>query len=278
MKTLREAFTQKYYQYEKIIDDYAKANDLNEARWKDITKLGLNNFVDYLQENNASSTVRTYCAMMKSVLNTYSDEIDLPKDFMKILSVRGCISQSVWLTDKEIERIIAYIPQNETELIVRNRFVLEAVTGARTSDVQKFTKENIVGDRLIYVSQKTKIKSEIPLSGVVIRFLEDLQFVSKNVCSNTFNTYIRSICRNCGITQKVKLFRRGVDVEGEKWQFCTTHVGRRSFACNLYMRGVDILSISKMMGHSDISVTASRYVICPPRLSDKALQYFKQFD
>ena len=151
MKTLRNAFIQKYPKYEKLVDDYERANEIENADWDDITKLGLTNFVDYLQENMAQSSARTYCAMLKSVLNNYSEEVDLPKDFMKILSLKGCVSQNTWLTDEEIEKLIKYDPENPTERIVRNQFVIECLTLARHSDIIKFTKDNVVGDRLVYV-------------------------------------------------------------------------------------------------------------------------------
>ena len=278
MEVLIQAFHNKYPKYDKILKDFEKANGLEIANWSDITKLSLSRFVDYLEDNYAQSSVKTYCAMFKAVLSLYSDEVELPKDYAKILSVKGCVSEGIWLNDEEIERVIRYEPKSPIERLVRNQFVLEATVGARHSDIIKMTKENIVGDSIVYVSQKTKIKATIPLSPVAARFLDDMEFVTKTVCPNTFNTYIKQICRKCGINQKVKLFRHGVDMKGEKWEFATSHVGRKSFACNLYNRGVDILSISKMMGHSDISITASRYIICPPRLSDKALEYFKQFE
>ena len=278
MKTLRNAFIQKYPKYEKLVDDYERANEIENADWDDITKLGLTNFVDYLQENMAQSSARTYCAMLKSVLNNYSEEVDLPKDFMKILSLKGCVSQNTWLTDEEIEKLIKYDPENPTERIVRNQFVIECLTLARHSDIIKFTKDNIVGDRLVYVSQKTHIKAEIPISPIVRTYMDDLEFVTKNVCSNTFNTVIREVCRKCDINKKVKLFRHGVDVEGEKWRFVSSHTGRRSGCTNLYLKGADILSISKLAGHSDISITASRYIVCPPKISDTVMNYFLKFD
>jgi site-specific recombinase XerD len=277
MKTLREAFTQKYPQYGKLIDDYSSANDLSDADWSDITKLGLSNFVDYLQENKAQSSVKTYCAMLKSVLNTYADEVDLPKDFMKILSVKGCISQNTWLTDDEIKKLIEFEPTTTTERLVRNQFVIECLTLARNSDVRKFTKENIVDNMLVYVSQKTHIKATIPISPIVEKYLDDMEFLDKKVCANTFNKTIRDICRKCGITQNIKLFRNGTDMDGEKWQFISSHTGRRSGCTNLYLRGVDILDISKLAGHSDIKTTIG-YIVCPPRITDRVMSYFLKFD
>ena len=278
MESLKQSFLNKYPKYANLVDYYTKANGLNrEADWSDLSKIGLVNFVDYLQDSFAKSSAKTYCAVFKANLGLHSEEVTLPKDYTKILSLRGCISQNTWITDQEIERIIAYEPYGSIERLVRNQFVIEAVTGARNSDVLKFTKQNIVGDRLIYISQKTHIKSEIPLSNVVVRFLDDLEYVDKVVCHSTFNKYVRQICRNVGINQRIKLFRRGSDCEGEKWEFISSHTGRRSFATNLYLRNADLYSISKLMGHADISTTVG-YICCGARLTDKVLEYFKQFE
>lgn len=278
MKTLSEAIEQKYPKYVKLAEDYSAANNLKyTADWRDITKLGLNNFVDYLQENNAASSAKTYAAMFKAVLNAYCEEVDLPKDFMRILSLKGCISQNTWLSDYDIEKLIAYEPINKIEQLVRNQFVIGCVSGCRYSDIIKLTKANFVGERLVYVSQKTKIKAEIPLSGIIVKFIDDLEFVKEGACPNTANTTIREICRKCGINEQIKLFRHGEDQQGEKWEFISFHSARRSFATNMYLRGVDLFSISKLMGHSDITTT-TKYIVCPPKLTDKAMEYFKQFD
>ena len=277
MKTFKEAFVVKYPKYGKLVMDFAKANDLNEVEWQDMTKVNLANFVDYLTENVAPSSAKTYCAMLKAVLSLYSDEVALPKDFAKVLSLRGCPSQNTWLTDDEIYKLIAYNPESPTEHLVRNQFVLEAVTGARHSDVIKFTRKNIVDDTLVYVSRKTHIKASIPLAPVVVRFLKEIDFISREVSTVTFNLILREICRKNGITEQVKLYRHGVDCEGEKWQFISSHSGRRSFASNLYLRGADLLAISKLMGHTDVKMTQG-YIVCPPRLNDEILNYFKQFD
>jgi integrase len=276
MKTLKEALESKFPKYGKIVDDYATANSLEKAGWKDLTKVGLSNFVDYLEENMAQSSVKTYCAMLKSVMNLYSDEVNLPSDYAKILSVKGCVSQNTWLNDEEINLLIKYEPQGTIERLVRNQFVIGCAVGARHSDIVKFTKENIIGNSFVYVSQKTHIKSEVPLSPIVVKFLDDIEYVDRTVCVDTYNDTIRHICKLCGINQRIKLFRRGIDMEGEKWQFISAHSSRRSFASNLYLRGADLLTISKLMGHSDVSMTC-HYVVAPPRLNDKIIAYFSQF-
>ena len=279
MKTFREAIKSKYPKYEKLADDFSEANGLKDADWKDITKLNLANFVDYLEETKAQSSVKTYCAMVKSVLNLYSDEVKLPKDYAKILSCKGSPSQNVYLTSDELLSVIAYNPLSDTERYVRDVFCICALVGCRHSDGIRLTKNNVSDGRMIYVSQKTKIKSEVPLSDAVIRLLNDLDehdIRSYKLSDNTYNKTIRDICRNCGITQKVKLFRHGVDCEGEKWEYISSHSARRSCASNLYVLGCDLFTISKVLGHTSIETTKN-YICAPMNISQRVLEYFKQF-
>lgn len=279
MNNLRTAFTEKYPKYGNVLDMYERANGY-PATWKSLTKIGLSKFVDYMNERLATSSVKTYAAMLKAVLNLYNEEVKLPKDYDKVLSVRGETSSNTWLNDLEIESLIGYIPANATERLIKNQFIMGCVTGARHSDYMDFTRENIVNKRLVYVSKKTHIRAEVPLSPVVERLIaenEMFYIAGKEVSDPTFNATIRDICRKVGINERLKLYRAGTFVEGQKYEFIASHTARRSFATNLYLRGADLYSISKMMGHKSVTMTEG-YVVCGLRdLSDNILDYFKTF-
>lgn len=279
MNDLRTAFTEKYPKYGNVLDMYERANGC-PATWGNLTKIGLSKFVDYMNERLATSSVKTYAAMLKAVLNLYNEEVKLPKDYDKVLSVRGETSSNTWLNDLEIETLIGYIPVNATERLVKNQFIMGCVTGARHSDYMDFTRENIVNKRLVYVSQKTHVRAEVPLSPVVERLIaenEMFYLVDKEVSDPTFNTTIREICRKLGMNERLKLYRAGEFVEGAKYEFISSHTARRSFATNLYLRGADLYAISKMMGHSSVTMTEG-YISCGLRdLSDNILDYFKTF-
>lgn len=279
MNDLRTAFLEKYPKYGNVLDMYERANGC-PATWKNLTKIGLAKFVDYMNERLATSSVKTYAAMLKAVLNLYNEEVKLPRDYDKVLSVRGETSSNTWLNDLEIEALITYIPVNATERLVKNQFIMGCVTGARHSDYIGFTRENIVNKRLVYVSKKTHIRAEVPLSPVVERLLtenEMFYLAGKEVSDPTFNATIRDICRKVGINERLKLYRAGEFVEGAKYEFISSHTARRSFATNLYLRGADLYAISKMMGHSSVTMTEG-YISCGLRdLSDNILDYFKIF-
>ena len=218
--TLKAAFLAKYPRYMNILSMYEQANDC-PATWENISKPKLAKFVAYMTERIARTSVKTYCAMFKAVLNLYNDEIELPKGYEAILSVKKDVSENTWLNDFEIKRLIDYHTQNMTERLVRNQFVLGCLTGARHSDYINFTRENITGERLAYVSKKSHTRAEIPLSPVVERIIEDNEAndLTGEVSDVTFNKTIRVICKNVGIDERVKLYQAGKYIGGEKWIF-----------------------------------------------------------
>lgn len=290
--SLEEAFFTKYPKYYCVLTMWAEANG-ELPTWENVSKATLTAFVDYLCEHKARTTAKTYCAMFKSVLNTYSDQVELPRGWEKVLSVKNDVSQSVYLTEEEIQRIIDYSPDTQTEAIVQQQFIVAALTGARHSDAVTFSGRNVSGQHIVYVSLKTHIKADVPLSPVAADILNlpvqnrsyrftDSKYAGahmQTVSDTTFNATIRHICDLCDINDDVRLYRRGGFVEGKKWEFVTSHTARKSFASNLYLRGADIYTISRMLGHSSVEMTAQKYIVCPIReLSTEIQGYFANFN
>ena len=279
METLKEAFSSKYPSYsDRILSMYEKTN--GEATWENITKPGLSKFVVSLQNKVAKSSARTYCAMFKAVLTLYSEEVDLPKGYGDILTLKKDVSQNVFLDDSEIQKIISYEPENDTERAVRNQFILGALTGARYSDYIMLTRENIFRDRLRYVSKKTHIQAEVPLAPAVKRIIKENEiygFVGHEFSTTHFNTVIKEIAKKAGIREKIKLYQKGGYREGEKWEFVGSHTARRSFATNLYLLGVDLYAISKMCGHSSVTQTENYIMVSITQIPDNVIGYFDSF-
>ncbi len=274
METFKQAFLAKYPKCNCIFEYFQDATGKN-MEWGNLTKLNLSRFVDFLCERIAQNSVRQYCQRIKSVLNTYSDEVDLPKDFAKILTVRGETVVNTWLTDDELDLIVDYIPRNPVEKSVRARFLIAAFTGARFSDAAKLDLSNITDGQVVYVSQKTRVQAAIPLKPILRPILADNKKL-ENVSAKVFNNTLREICKHQGVNSTTHIFHAGEDVVDEKWKFVTSHTGRRSFATNLYLRGCDLYSISRMMGHSSVEMTAQRYICCPMRhLGDEIMEYFR---
>lgn len=288
--SLYDAFYFKYPKYMKVLQMFEAANEM-PLEWSNITKASLSAFVGYLLENVAQSSAKTYCAMLKSVINTYSDQVELPRGWEKVLSVKNDASQHVYLTEEEIQRIINYAPESETEAIVQQQFIVAALTGARHSDAEAITARNIVNGHIVYVSKKTHIRAEVPLSPVVADILDlpvenraekftRSQYAGahrKKVSDPTFNNTIRRICERCAIDTPVKLYCHGEFVEGRKYEFVAGHTARRSAATLLYLRCHDIYLVSKIMGHASTSQTEKYICVGLEGANEQVIEYFRQF-
>lgn len=274
--TFSQAFRKKYYQQGKYVLKHIKAyNNGKEANWSSFKRLFLIGMTEYFKQQVSANTARLYCAYLKSLFNDYSDEVNIPcKDYADILSLKKVGVLNVYLTNEEINRIIYYVPENETEHTIRNQFVLSCLTGARHSDVIQLDASNINGSEIVYLATKTKTVVHTVNSPVADDFIK--QGMNKIYSDRIYNETIRDICQKVGITEKVKVIKAGETLEGYKYTFVSSHTARRSFCTNLYNHTKDILLVSKLAGHSEIGVT-QRY-ICADNTVNKSVQnYFSQF-
>lgn len=279
MITLKDAFFEKYPKYGIILKRFEKVNKC-ECTWENLTKANLANFAQKLQKDCARKSAKTYAQMFKSVLNRYSDVVDLPRNWEDAISVKTDVSQNVYLTEDEIKAICAYVPNNDTELYVKDTFLLGVLTGARHSDYMSFTVKNIQDDYLVYISRKTHIEARIPVSDMLLRILKEKssnKAFERELSDNYYNDCLRSICKKVGINNIVRLYKGGKYQEGEKWEFISSHTGRRSFATCLYIRNADLYQISKLMGHSSVKQTEG-YICCGLKeLNPVVMEYFSNF-
>ncbi|MBR1735576.1 MAG: tyrosine-type recombinase/integrase [Firmicutes bacterium] len=289
---LYEVFLKKYPKNSRICEMWMEATN-TDFTFANMNKPNFAVFVDYLQSHVARSSARTYVAMVKSVLNLYSENLDLQKGWDRVLSVKADESQQVYLNEEEIKGIIDDIPSNEIESIVQRQFLLGCLTGARDSDYSQFTTANLQNGKLVYVSQKTHVKAELPLCNVAKAILQpeientykygfqkspfyDTD-ITKEVSDPTFNEYIRLICKKVGICKKVRLYRRGRFEEIRKYEAVSSHTSRRSFCTNLYLRTRDIMLVSKLAGHKSATQTET-YIVCGMEsMTDNAMAYFDNF-
>lgn len=286
--TFEDIFAKKYPKtYERILSIFEEANGC-KATFETITKPSLAAFVDLLMEKVAQSSAKTYTAQFKACINLYIEEFDLAKGWDKILAVKNDVSEQIFLTDDELKRVIAFSPDTKTEATVQQQFILSCLIGARHGDIVKLTEKNIRDGYVCYVSEKTHIKAQVPVSEVAERILLGC-FCSSNefekmayrnrVSDTTFNDTLRRICRLCDIDEEITLYKRGQDITAPKWQFASSHTGRRTCATLLYLHGCDIYSISRILAHSSVEMTAQKYILAPLRtLSEETMGFFGQFN
>lgn len=286
MITLQQAFAEKYPKNGIIAEKWAIATGTPFA-WESLSKPNLATFANWLCQNLARSSAKTYCAQLKAVVNIYSEEVELPRGWKNTLAVKNDASEQVYLTDEELHRVIDYSPDTPTEATVQQQFVLSALVGARHGDIVRLTEANIRDGHICYVSQKTHIKAQVPMAETARRILageyshgkdfEPYAYTS-TVSDVTFNDTIRRICNLCDIDEEITLYRRGKTTTAPKWQYVASHTGRRTCATLLYLHDCDIYTISRILAHSSVEMTARKYIMSPIReLSESTMQFFNQY-
>ena len=249
-----------------------EAIGVDEVEWQHLTTLNLAKVREFIAEKVAGNSAVTYLAIIKAFLSRSTDENIIPcKNPAKELKAKRVPSEQVVLNADEIALIENYKPKSKKEKWVKAQFLCEYYCLARSSDIQQLTPENIQGDFITYVSQKTKIATTVPLHKNFIKYFKQR---GKTLDRASFNRIIKRICKNCGIDDEVKLFYHGRMQMRKKYELIGSHTARRSGATELARRGVPISTISKMMSHTNEIIT-SRYIFANTRNpGEEAMGFF----
>ena len=270
--SFEQEFVRKHPNRTQILRFMREAIGVKEVGWKHITTLNLGRVRDHITASVAGNSACTYLAILKAFLGAYIDENIFPcKNPAKELKAKKVPSEQVVLDADEIRRIEQYTPKTEQEKWVKAQFLCEYYCLARSSDISQLTAENIQGDFITYVSQKTRVATTVPMHKNFRKyFLQRGETLSRM----TYNRIIKRICKDCGIDEDVKLFYHGKVQIRKKYELVGSHTARRSGATELAKRDVPIATISKLMNHTNTLIT-SRYIFADTRnLGEEAMSFF----
>lgn len=159
--------------------------------------------------------------------------------------------------------------------------------GINFTDIANLTKDNIIeGKRLHYIRQKTGKLIKLGLSEEAIQIIRRYAVESKGYLFPILNAQLHKtplqkqnrIHKMLGkVNKNLKLLAADLGVEAN----LTTYVARHSFASLITLEaGVPIETISRMLGHSDISTTQVYARVSPKKLfedMDKFIEATQDF-
>ncbi len=201
-----------------------------------------------------SSRVGYVCSFKRVVRFAVEDNL-LPNSILKEFpTIKAPVKPVTYLTPDEISLI--YNSKEWRREDNRRAFFFSCLTGLRYSDVSKLTWNEITPDGYIQFSQqKTQIDNDgnayaytrLPLNPQVFSVIgergEDSERVFPNISDRWMvNRDLAQVAKKCGITKYVHF-----------------HMARHSCGVMLASNGVDIYTISKLLGHKNISTTTKFY-------------------
>ena len=166
-------------------------------------------------------------------------------------------SNDIFLTEEEISKIYALELSGKEEQ-VRDLFVLQCWIGQRFTDTQSIN-EGIMKDNgniIEIIQEKTKHKVSVPLLPIAKEILAKYENQFPIFTNQTALNYLTKIGEKAGITRLHTIVEhRGDEVTKKQvpvYKLIKTHTARRSFICNMLLRGFDAHLIMKIAGHNDV--------------------------
>jgi len=188
------------------------------------------------------------------------DNLQVNQDFKKLVSGKSLFAkvnkeeaEHVYLTEAEIKQITE-AEMDECLSGIRDLFIIGCWTGLRISDLKRLGKDNIKDGLLTITTQKTSRSVTIPvtdeLQAVLNKYPDRLPKIPTD---QHYNREIKKVCEKAKINDLVlaetKKGSMRVTTKIPKYELITSHTARRSFATNLYRRGIPSTQLMMLTGH-----------------------------
>ena len=266
-----------YYYYSYSVEKYLYPKFADQ----DITQIkDYNDFIEKLTDTLAPKTVRDIITKLKEIINFYEEEHNTKLNIKKMSLPKMNKKEIQILSNKEKQKLEKYcIQQNDLKSL---GILICLNTGLRVGEVCALRWENVDFEtRRIHVEKTieriyskeenktiviidtpksiTSVRT-IPINSKLYNILKQIRGKSKKtdfVLTGSSEHYVEP--RNYQYHFKEILKRSKV----KKYKF---HTLRHTFATNCIEAGMDIKSLSEILGHADVSITLNIYV----HSSDKA--------
>lgn len=212
-------------------------------------------FLDYIQHKYVSDkthkhinqlTARNYYRCLNSALNsavqngmiTYNPFTKIaPKDKIKMQE-----GKREYLTLEEVKRLSVTECKNPT---IKQIFMFSVCCGLRIGDITRLTWNDVEvderGTRIKIIQHKTKEVLVLPLSEQALKYMPERGTESEvfpHICQTTGNQTLKDWAKDADVNKNVSF-----------------HVARHTFATLQLTLGEDIYTVSKLLGHTDVSTT-----------------------
>lgn len=231
----------------KWIDKYAEAErlptktDCVDAQWLD----GLSRFM--LREGLRPQSVIQYMSKVFAAVR-YASQIGVVRQNVtaEAQRVKGECAERCYLTMDELRRLAATPCENQA---VRRAFLFSCLTGMRYSDISTLTWGQVSsadGDgmrRITFAQVKTRRWEYLDVSPEACAQMGEQSGVGERVFAglgdgDTVNRWLACWVAAAGISKHI-----------------TFHCGRHTFATLMLTLGVDIFTVSKLLGHRSLNST-----------------------
>lgn len=237
--------------------DFLKEEKKAGLTFGQITPLIIEDFIEALESKSTGEGASSYYSRFKKMIKHAYRKRLMKENVLDLVEkkVNGKAAKKDILTLDEL-KVLAATPTESGE--VRRAFLFSCVTGLRWIDVKplKWASINLAAKAMNISQSKTGENLGTPLNDTAIKLLgqagkgEDHVFALPT--ANGANKTVKAWVKRAGIAKKI-----------------TWHNARHSFGTNLIYNDVDVLTASKLLGHTSMKHT-QRYVNAAREMKLKA--------
>ena len=238
---------------------YIKTLKKDDIMVKEITPMFIEDFFVYLVGLMSNNTAIQKMKHLKKILRMAVEEGYISVSPFK-MTLKNEQKEVNPLTLDELRKIKNKNISLPRLAKVRDMFIFECYTGLAFTDMVNLRSENNVVDTkgnewIIKSRQKTKIQSTIPLLPIAKEILMKYQDELPTLTNQKYNGYLKELGDICGIKKNLH-----------------SHLARHTFATILLNSGVDMVSVSKILGHANSRITEKEYAkMLPETIMKKAM-------
>lgn len=271
-----------YLNYMNIIEKYLKP-EFKELNFDEV--INYNNYIQKLLNKLSHKTVRDIIAVLKAILKYYEEE------YNKVLKIKRSgipklIKKKIQiLNEKETLKLEEYCLSNST---LKNLGILICInTGIRIGEICALKWENIDLEerkiRIIHTVERLynkkcrnskvvintpKTESSIRSIPISDKLFQSLKIISKDYKNDAFFlSGTNKLVEPRSYQYYFKDVLNKLNIKPYKF-----HSLRHTFATNCIKVGMDIKSLSEILGHADINITLKIYVHSSDKLKKKYLE------
>ena len=225
---------------------YCKEAMQTDKMLSDLTTSDMEDIYKYMLRKMSNNSAICYMRKLKTILiyairERYISTNPITFKFHKDKVVKEP------LTLEEVRRIRTVKLGSKRIENIRDLFILQCYTGLAFRDMSCFSEKDIKIDKdgkewIVKERIKTGITALIPILPVVKEILVKYNYHLPTLTNQKYNSYLKEIQDVCGITKTLH-----------------SHLARHTCGTLLLNAGVDMLTVSKVLGHSSTKTTEAVY-------------------
>ena len=234
---------------------------IRQRKWSEVTHEYCQGFKDYLENEAcawsqdyrkrikdhkmARNTRLSYFNKLRACCNQAFEERVISVNPMRgIDTIKAEEGTRMYLTLEEVRKLAATECHYDS---IKKAFLFSCLTGLRRSDIMKLTWGEVFQQggytRIIFTQKKTQGVEYLDLAPEAAELLgtrgKPTEHVFEDIHSpSCTNSTLREWCMDAGINKRI-----------------TFHCGRHTFATMMLDLGTDIYTVSKLLGHRELSTT-----------------------